>query len=651
MLLDMLILLDAFFYWAIYVVACLFLGVRLVSLLGLKEIAITQVSAAGYLGLSFAMGLLALGSVFEVIAALGLFSKGLVGGLILVGMLSGVPIALRAIPLMKEKMITLSSQWSDQPSAIQIIIAVTVLLILILACITLSPPSWDAMAYYLAQPKLIAATGRFTLLPAYEDFSQIGLAGEMHFAVFYLFSSEFAAKMVVWAAMLSSVALLWAIGSLAGLGRLGQWVLIALLLTSTVFTNIAWDGKSDLFATAWGLGAVYAVLLVEKFPNRTSFSLSGLLAGGAMAGKLSFILTLIPLLGILFIWRVWLCAPRTTSSLAFAAPLIRKILIASGWAIIAILPLIIKNAAVYDQPFAPIYLFGSENSGLLNQGWFTPENTRWILMTYPLALVFGQYPMQYGNLSALWLALLPLLFFAPRPVSFIRSPLFVLSVVSVLTILLWAILRPAAFAPRYFIIPLLTILPAVAYSAEVFIRTTQLRLLKAIVLLAIAFSVFSASVRFAPAMERSISYLRQTAHKSWGNPIWAMTEYVAREGRPGERIFLMMYYRSMLRNDLLQCVLTQQESVTIREANSSHDIWEKMHMAGSNYLILDKRTHASAFSTDLNIADTPEWLTVEKKAYPGDKFVLYILKPSEAAPEPKSKCIEGQNGVWTSITE
>ncbi|MBU3584562.1 hypothetical protein ICN41_11245, partial [Polynucleobacter sp. 15G-AUS-farblos] len=67
----------------------------------------------------------------------------------------------------------------------------------------------------------------------------------------------------------------------------------------------------------------------------------------------------------------------------------------------------------------------------------SPQNTHWILWTYPLAFTFGLYPMQHGGISPIWLVLLPALWMRPWRNSEGKKALY-LALGGVMGIIIWA---------------------------------------------------------------------------------------------------------------------------------------------------------------------------------------------------------------------
>jgi hypothetical protein len=313
-------------------------------------------------------------------------------------------------------------------------------------------PDGDAMAFYLAQPKLIAYTGAFIPLPDYESFAEIGLYAEMHSAVMYLFDGEMAARAWLWQAGILLVGTIVALCSEIGLSSGARILASVLLLTSTAIIFVMTDGKTDHVGTTWAMASLLVALTIEwHFPWRSAF-LAALLAGLACFAKLSFLVGLPIVLVVVASDR--LLETRTngrTTSLLLRCCFVGGVV--GVGAMLSWTPLVIKNLLVYGEPLAPFLYLDGEHGQLLNQIWFSSENTHWILLSYPIALIFGKYPMQHGNVSPMFLAFLPMLFLAWR--NGFRPPrsAVTLAIAGLIGVGIWMLLRPSALAPRY-ILPL-----------------------------------------------------------------------------------------------------------------------------------------------------------------------------------------------------
>lgn len=187
------------------------------------------------------------------------------------------------------------------------------------APLSVLPPGTDAMAFYMAQPKLIASTHSMTPLPGYVYFANIGLASEMHYAVFFALGGDhigaMAGKFFIWMNGAATLAIVWGIAERSRLDLLARWTAVAVVICSSAFTLILWDGKTDLLPNGIALVAVYWLL---KSPlHRREYVLAGLASGLACVSKLSFLPSLGPGIVILFLRQVALSGLELRAALPF----------------------------------------------------------------------------------------------------------------------------------------------------------------------------------------------------------------------------------------------------------------------------------------------------------------------------------------------
>jgi hypothetical protein len=95
-----------------------------------------------------------------------------------------------------------------------------------------------------------------------------------------------------------------------------------------------------------------------------------------------------------------------------------------------------KNQVLFQEPLAPFVVLNSDGFIDLDQHWYSPDITRYVVATYPVALVFGQYSNMGGTLSPLLLVFLPLAFFLPRPRKWSQSLLTIITLAGLLTLVL-----------------------------------------------------------------------------------------------------------------------------------------------------------------------------------------------------------------------
>lgn len=237
------------------------------------------------------------------------------------------------------------------------------LLAVMLAVVALTYPGTDALAYYMAQPKLMAATGHYTPLPGYKEtgFTLLPAIAEMPYAAMYALGGDavglVASKLSMWPVFLGVLSLLWRCARGLGLSVDAAWMFVACGTTSTAVTLVAWDGKTDLVGLMYALGAVLWVPgLISSKPDRNQYCLFGFLTACSIMAKLSYALVLPFILGIplFFLWRKrWavlfriLVIAGLTACFAFGV----------GWWV--------KNYSLIGEPFAPILMLHKTRPGLI----------------------------------------------------------------------------------------------------------------------------------------------------------------------------------------------------------------------------------------------------------------------------------------------
>ncbi|MBU3584548.1 hypothetical protein ICN41_11175, partial [Polynucleobacter sp. 15G-AUS-farblos] len=214
---------------------------------------------------------------------------------------------------------------------------------------------------------------------------------EIPYALMYAFGGDtigqISSKLSIGPIFLTILALLWQIGRRLGLSLTASSFLIAAGATSTCITYLAWDGKTDL------IGLMYALIAIRHTPGliaseklETNAILFGLFAACAVMAKMSYALVLPFVLGTPLV-LLWKGQPKKLFQICIWSLLPCLIAFTLGWWI--------KNAVIYQDPFAPFLQFQATTPSFpLGQAWMSPQNTHWILWTYPLAFTFGLYPMQ-----------------------------------------------------------------------------------------------------------------------------------------------------------------------------------------------------------------------------------------------------------------
>ena len=643
---------------AVYSLACLSLGQGVMRVLGVMPGMGPAASAAAYLGSAFALGQGLLGVTWQSLAVAGLLAPSVIGALLAVLLAvmtltrSSWPVVARAVRKVLTDLRAAGPGW-------WLIALLVGVLGASMARLTLYPPMEDAQAFYLSLPRLMASTHSFSFLTWYQAFSQIGLGSEMHAAVFYSlvgplwgdFAAELAAKMNVVPTIVAIGAILWAITSRLGGGRRAQLLVLAILLSSSMIWMVVLLSKSDLYPSLLGAAAIYWVLNLGELDDRTVLPMAGLLAGLAVASKISYVVVMVPMLGMLLAWRLW-ARPETRVPRTLRDPFWS--IGASGgklvlWTLLALSPLVLKNAVVFHEPLAPFFLFGKEQNAWLDQTWFSAETTRRIVLTYPLALVFGNFPMQAGTVSPLWLALVPMALLLPWRRLWRQTDLALLTASAVVGLLVWVAARPSIIAPRYYMPAVLGLIPVAAVGAEWVIASKRWTLVRVSVIAAVVLTL-GVNIRTMNTYGDWGRYYVRTTPAGWGreDPIWAALYAVNGAAAPGERVYLATYWSLQVRTDLLQCALSNDEAGVLANAISDGGRFlQTLRQFGVRYVIHDTLTHPERM---------PPWEDLQRAAREGelsrqtfgkdDRLVVYRLALGAEGSQAERQCLQVREGYW-----
>jgi len=503
-------------------------------------------------------------------------------------------------------------------------------------------PLGDAEAYYMAYPKVMAASGYLSEMPGiYSVFSQIGVLGELHFAALMTLGLDHVSKLFVWPIAVAAGFMLALICRQVGIGKRGQWFAFVLLFTSTGFTNHIWDGKVDVLPVALGLAAVYWIMAEQKLSIPT-LRLIGLFSGFAMVAKFSYIPILMPSFFFLIAWRLYTVAEQPLNLRRYILKLAQYSLTLGLWALLAWMPHLIKNWMLFDAPLAPFIGM----SAVLSQPWFSQEGTDWILKTYPLALVFGRYPGEGGNFSFLWLAFLPLIFFLPRAKSIVKSPLVQITAAGLVGVVIWMALRPSWIAPRYIFISLALVIPVVVWGAEqLYEKELRPYLLRSAMLISILFAiVFFSYPHIQNTMVKEIRSSTDATECELAGAYCNSFKKLNNIMPYGSRMYFAGYYGYWARADTLQCQLSFLEMQKLDQIKGRDNKWIYLVEQGVEYVVIDRFSHAKTVQ-ELAFNPIPSWLTRDI-IVESDGLVVMKIESANPNAMARVKCIKDGSNYW-----
>jgi len=295
-------------------------------------------------------------------------------------------------------------------------------------------------------------------------------------------------------------------------------------------------------------------------------------------------------------------------------------LFALGFALM-LLPHLVKNLWLGGAALDPDMAGGA---------YYSAATTRRLVLTYPLALTYGRYWAQNGNLSPLVIAFLPLLLWLPRPVSWRASRLAALTLGTLVGLGFWVALMPSIFMPRYILSSLLMLGVPAAAAAACYSR--QGRLASAAVLLAAAVTILATPAHVnsrEPTFNWAATQLRLAHPKAACLGSGRVMQYcaahreineAAKDLPPGgARVLLFSWYRLWLRPEFLLSTNTFSEA---REIAAAPDSWALVRRRGYRFVLLD-----ASYSPAKALADQLAQAGNLREIYRDDFLSAYEILP------------------------
>lgn len=610
------------------------IGVCGLSGAGLSRRRWGDVPPSVYIGVAFGLGSGLAATIWLLLSFIGLFRGGVViavlGAALLVNAIASRSVWIEALRGLRDVgRGLLGETWSWRAVAVAVVV-----LVILHAVSALHPATGDSVAFYLPWARVIADAGRVIALPGYEAFSDIWTVAEIQMAALMMVFRDAAAKSLpFWHAVFSAV-LLWGAARSANFGLRGGVLAVAMLFTSSAVTLIVWDGKTDLVALPIALAAIILAALKQRDLAGRQSLIIGLLTGAAVASKLSYL----PVIGAgllsISLYRFWKAWKRDGRGRLGAGrdELASLIAIGIGCALI-VAPQMIRNWLMTGEPLAPfVYLKGGES--VLEQNWFSAATTRWIALTYPLALTYGLYWGQHGNMSLMALGFLPLCFVFLRPVS---ATLGMLMLAALSGLGVWLILKTSVIAPRYILFALaLCLLPMAGAAARASVAGP--RLVRVLIVLMAFYSIWSASYTLYRVLPVSVSYASNKDVEAYDyDNSFTVARMLNAEVPPGTRVALLNYYRYPMRADLLECVIGLEDLPPGTPGNLTN-----YYLNGAQYVVFDLSTHKAVM--ELVMAETPSWMTLTPY-FLGSRLRVYRMTVAEDAPRPGFRC-EKVGRIW-----
>jgi hypothetical protein len=358
-----------------------------------------------------------------------------------------------------------------------------------------------------------------------------------------------------------------------------------------------------------------------------------LLAGFSSVAKVSYIVAFLPGLVALVAWQRAFAVKLRHHGVdvqAWVSSAAQAMAVLAAGFVVAFGPNLFKNYVILGMPFASYPI----------DPYFSPATTRWLLLSYPFALTYGEYWAQAGTLSPLVLALAPLaLFYLRKPDDWLSSRLLAVTMVAVTGLAAWLILFPSVITMRYFQVTTLMFgIPAAAGAEEAVRRSPILAwIVPAAVLVALAMTP-AQSDRIVPTFSNYRAVLSAISGPhgpcSGSSPFrgdCAAQTAINSKAAPGDRVLVLTYLRYWLRPDLMRSMSTAAEVtqflVCPARVCSVEEFWTRYRAArpGFRFIVHDSTTH---ILHDGTFESTPPGIQVRKMLSAGTTTAYEVTQES-----------------------
>lgn len=531
-----------------------------------------------------------LASWFLLLAAGNTFTSPIVITTVSIGAFLALPLLWQSARVWRVYPRHLRDSWRDLPIEWRTLAGGVVLLI---GFGFTSLGGWvqgDAIAFYLVVSKLVCETGGIEPVPSYESFSTVGLLAEVLIAgLMCLGTPELSTRIFSWFNFLPMSVAFYGLAAQCGLGIRGRILTLTVVATSSAVLVLWGTGKTDLFAV--GPAIASTILALASWNERhklLSITLSGMLCGFAVIFKLSYAVPLVPAVALIVSWPILFQtwedirrAPRQAFLHLVSCGALSGAVFVCGF-LFAVAPHILKNIYVNGSAFG---------SFSLDSAWFASKTVRRLILTYPFALTYGNYWAQFGNLSPLVLAFLPLLLVSRQPTRWVNSKVAAVGVASCAGMFCWLVAMPSIFMPRYFLATVIMLsIPAAAAAESFSLRNRWLGVLVvAAALVSTALAPINANASFPTFQPGNVlQHLLDPDEPSSVGPLMAryadMHKAVNQRAGVNDRVYLWTHYRYWLRSDLLRKANTDDENKVGRSVDV---FWDLIRKKGFSFVMID----------------------------------------------------------------
>jgi hypothetical protein len=546
---------------ALYLVVVMIFGMGLWKLLvgnrtGQADISLMKSIEVGWLG--FVLGQGVLGIVWLFVAMTGTFYPWIVWVITWGALSSGVLVLRNDIGGTMLSVVELlrRARWSVSLGPWYGFLSMAIFGVVVMKSISALAPTDidDALMWYLVSPLSIAASHAFQLQPYLSPHNGLyPLQVEMHWAALFAIGNETA--VLAWDSV-CAVSLLLGVGGLAwkvtGEVRVGL-IAMLLLLSTDGFFHVMGGGKADIGGAQYGVAAFWSLLLFPEVGRKAFF-----LAGGFLGWSIASRYTNVILLPAIILGLFWTARSTTPGSMTgryegrWRKAMLQPLVYTGLASIMTAAPMFVKNWLSVGCPFAPLIgcrgTFWADMFDLMGQGRNNLSGLD--LLFYPFVWTFSERPDMLGNLSPLYVGLVPFVFILSIRRA-IPPGIWVVGAMGMVALGTWLLIEPFVLFTRFLLVPLGLLALPLGMAFVLAERSVQggrwgARLMNAGIMIVCLWLIFDSrsvvyGLRYAVGVDdRESKYSRKVGYDvaQWLNENVAVGKRIAVAEWEGYRLFL-----------------------------------------------------------------------------------------------------------------
>jgi hypothetical protein len=597
----------AFIGITMYAMACVSFGMRIINFLKTTKMLFYQEPLV-MLSTQFLLGNGIFSLIFLGMASFYSLSSLGIAIIFLAGLLSGVGewnVSIRNF--------TITSSTKSIISSNKLIVMFSCAIFFLSSLLTTARISYDSSAIYFSNAKITSLTKQVDYYTN-DNFVVSSFHNSILFSVIIEVFGDQAARMLSWVSGLAIIAFSLALGEIMGLSKSAKPILLALLLTTTAFTDLLGDGKIDLISSSFTLAAIY--WMVAQSQNQKSdknvFILIGMFAGLSAISRPFNVFVLGVFFILFYFFEVFAKKAVGFSRMTeFAHSIVWIGVGAIGFGLYHLL----ANWMILDSPLA----FLSSISKLNPTGgpWdFDINQISMLRLSYPIAATLRNTPQSLGNISPLIIAFLPVALLKASRISITFSRRMIsLTIIAILTLILWIFSFFTVVEIRYVLIlwfiiyiPISQLICHIINNEDRILRYGSFGLM----VLLLTFFVF----RTTYISIDSFSPIDKNGNAQCSG--FVLCDYLGLINNTAplnDRVLTLSAYRYYLRTDLFACSTKHEEYKLLQKLTYENPemFWEEVHRQGYNFIAYenDYTTRHLQFGLIPDPKHTPSWINLE----------------------------------------